>query len=213
MLQQHFINTEKKDFIIFLIMNSFLFSNIVCIWSFWFLKYVFYYNVNWSLAFEINLFLTIAIAFLFNFFPNSLISVHNSWNSIKNSKILIYLYSLYLHHPKTMYFLLSGLVFSYCRLELINLPDSWSFVGVLISLLALVRISIVSSLILFQIFITNKVLEKIWVSNSLVKKKFFHSSIISYGPFNSPQTPETAAKKLPAVVGTLFGVGAADVLQ
>ena len=201
---------EKRDFLLFLTLNSFLISNILCIWLFWIFKYVFGYNVNWFLAFEINFILTVALAFLFNFFPEFLITIHTIWKKIKKTRFIVYIYSLNISKPKTMYVLLAGLVFSYCRLEAITIPNPWSLLGVFIAFLALARIFIVSSLLLFQLFVTNSFLEKIWVTNNLVKKKFFHSSRIHYGPFNSPQNPESAAKAIPALIGTLGGVLLAD---
>lgn len=139
-LQENLINREKKDFFIFFALNSFLFSNLICIWLFWFSKYICNYNVDWSLAFQTNFTLTITIALLFHFFPKLLVSFHTIWNLIKNNKLIIYIFNLYSQHPKTCFFLLAGLVFSYCRLEFLTLSNHWSLISFLIALLALVRI-------------------------------------------------------------------------
>lgn len=43
--------------------------------------------------------------------------------------------------------------------------------------------------------------------------KFFHSSQIKYGPLNSPQTPESAVKAAPLLIGTIGAALAADALN
>jgi hypothetical protein len=128
---------------------------------------------------------------LAHFFLNKL---HDIWGHLKNLRFVSYNYVFYTKYKKIFYLILFSLVFSYARLEYLNVPDISTTLSILIGFLAFFRTSIISCLVLFQLFINDRRIENIWLLNSMVRKRYIHGSRINYGPGNLPPQLEAGAK-------------------